>query len=1236
MAEMLPESVMAGTSIGGLGAYPQGHAQFQTPTPRPRYGTARRASSSSYLPSSHSADNDIKVQQHDRRTSAPWASYSHSQSIPYENRHLSQAQAGAGGIQSQQYGSTKHSVMRHHATTDDIQPYPTQSALMRSNSTPAALRSPLKSLNRNRHSALPSRRSHIVSTRQSLNLYASTDKVIQDLSLPQKLYRHSALPQRHINNMSHLQFQLHLQQSQQQSQRSQSLPRFQADQSHPSPSLTNLLQWQGYGAPQQHQQETDVNFDLGVDGSHDVDMSIKALPLGHNASLRPDSSSDIPSAEILSPISANSPPHATVTDFQSFSSHMGAPLDLGLAKEMSSNSSISSMTQQELLARQHLHQQPPSEEQVPKLQFAPGYAWKQEPDSDRIAQGHTRHQSASQVYPQPPLQFQSSAQQRANFTRSLQDLTRYTTVMVDQQHRMGDQACFLAQEGSMSHASNLDQSATQDNFGASLAVDLNDNLRLLDDMDTMPEFNEYNEISQAPLLPSNHGGKEAMLQNSGLSSHPDQAIMGSTPVTALNHNSQRSIFSSLSNSHNPLLLNGANINGVLGQGTEVHHFHGGPYVDTLSFLDLSGSFMTSTPVGAPIPTAATSSSLPNTSFLDQQGDRLYNGSVPAPNSGWTSSLKSWRSILPTYGPNSDQDNTVPDPNPSSHQVTDYQEGERRDVHGNIVQLDSSKPAVSPQPVPEVPNSSSVTISNGRQPNDIANPAPIDQPRENSPSIAPAPTIIQNRPAPVPTTTVAKVEEAAGKAVTSISKAVMKKNVILPDYYEQFPDIRPSLLLTVPVGSGEMTMLGQGPAVALETSFLGRVSLYMRSAVNSVRSIFSLSKIADSTESGSGSKDTVRRGTYGIRKVAIIGIHGWFPRKALRTVIGEPTGTSGKFCEEMDLALKHYLETHGKHLDGEDVTLIPLEGEGKVMDRVEMLHDTLVRNHRWRHAVHEADLVLVATHSQGTPTTILLLARWIEEGLLRVREDDPRCQRIGVLAMAGISHGPFPFLKGNLILRWFEADAAKELFEFMDSESYIARKYREALKIVLSSGVRLTCVASLEDQVVPLYSAVMTSIHHPSIVRAVYIDAASYQNDFLINLIAFSLRLRNAGVDDHGVLVHLSEVIAGSLYGEGHSTIYEERDVYLLAIRSLLEPPASLTSNLIRSVPTINPFKAKQRLNPFYLPWGMRGIADEIMARGDQILIKELERLKKLYNEWNPVTKGMKEIKFRLEPVRSKL
>jgi hypothetical protein len=247
---------------------------------------------------------------------------------------------------------------------------------------------------------------------------------------------------------------------------------------------------------------------------------------------------------------------------------------------------------------------------------------------------------------------------------------------------------------------------------------------------------------------------------------------------------------------------------------------------------------------------------------------------------------------------------------------------------------------------------------------------------------------------------------------------------------------------------------------------------------------------------------------------------------------------------MDLALKEYLDLHQKIIDPEDIVKIPLEGEGRVLERVDLLYQNLVRNHAWKRAVQEADLVLVAAHSQGTPTGIMLVARLIEEGILRVREDDPAMQRIGILAMAGISHGPFPFLKDNWFVRWFEAEAARELFEFMDSESYLARKYRDSLRTVLSSGIRLTCVASLEDQVVPIYSAVMTSLHHPSIVRAVYIDGTDYQNDFLINLIAFSLRLRNMGVDDHGILVHLSEVVAGAIYGEGHSTIYDEREVYM--------------------------------------------------------------------------------------------
>jgi len=554
---------------------------------------------------------------------------------------------------------------------------------------------------------------------------------------------------------------------------------------------------------------------------------------------------------------------------------------------------------------------------------------------------------------------------------------------------------------------------------------------------------------------------------------------------------------------------------------------------------------------------------------DNSGASNAGSGSAAAGSTWTSSLKSWRSILPGYGSKPDEDNTIPDPDPSSHQVTDYQEGDRRDIYGNIVHLGNpqqeqqqqqqQQPSTVPPSSLLPPSEPPIPPPSQQQPEDLTSVAPnVHQAQDtrhpnpqNSVSQKPSPIAPPSQERNAPPTTAAKViEKTAGKALNSISEAVKKrrKNVVLPNYYEQFPDVRPSLLLSVPVGSAELAMIAQGAgaaAAAIGSSFTGKVTGLVWSAVNGVRALFSLPRLTGSNEPTSPkAKGARHRGTHGIRRVAIIGVHGWYPRRALRTVIGEPTGTSVKFCEEMDLALKEYLHTHGKHLDPEDVTLIPLESEGKVLDRVENLHHMLLENPLWRHAVHEADLVLVATHSQGTPTSILLVERWVKEGLLRVKEDDPKMQRIGVLAMAGISHGPFPFLKGNLFLRLFEAEAAAELFEFMDSETVVAKKYREGLRTVLTSGIRITCVASLEDQVVPLYSAVMTSIHHPSIIRAVYIDAASYQNDFLINLIAFSLRLRNAGVDDHGILVQLSEVIAGSIYGEGHSAIYEEREVYL--------------------------------------------------------------------------------------------
>ena len=129
---------------------------------------------------------------------------------------------------------------------------------------------------------------------------------------------------------------------------------------------------------------------------------------------------------------------------------------------------------------------------------------------------------------------------------------------------------------------------------------------------------------------------------------------------------------------------------------------------------------------------------------------------------------------------------------------------------------------------------------------------------------------------------------------------------------------------------------------------------------------------------------------------------------------------------------------------------------------------------------------------------------------------------------------------------------------------MSRKYMDALKSVLDHGVRFVYIASLDDQVVPIYSGVFTSINHPGIVRSLYLDGDSYRcgfafpfpetvadflvhaystNDFLSNLLILLLRLRNAGIDDAGLIAHLSEATAGSLNGVGHSTAYEELGTY---------------------------------------------------------------------------------------------
>jgi hypothetical protein len=74
----------------------------------------------------------------------------------------------------------------------------------------------------------------------------------------------------------------------------------------------------------------------------------------------------------------------------------------------------------------------------------------------------------------------------------------------------------------------------------------------------------------------------------------------------------------------------------------------------------------------------------------------------------------------------------------------------------------------------------------------------------------------------------------------------------------------------------------------------------------------------------------------IKRALAIGIHGLFPAPLIRTVIGQPTGTSIRFANHGAAAIRRWCDQHGC-VDCE-IEKVALEGEGKIAERV----DNLVR------------------------------------------------------------------------------------------------------------------------------------------------------------------------------------------------------------------------------------------------------------------------------------------------------
>jgi len=80
---------------------------------------------------------------------------------------------------------------------------------------------------------------------------------------------------------------------------------------------------------------------------------------------------------------------------------------------------------------------------------------------------------------------------------------------------------------------------------------------------------------------------------------------------------------------------------------------------------------------------------------------------------------------------------------------------------------------------------------------------------------------------------------------------------------------------------------------------------------------------------------------------------------------------------------------------------------------------------------------------------------------------------------------------------------------------------------------------------------------------------------------------------------------------------------------------ALETTSVGDVPLeIKKYQIPTNNNPYVLPWIMRGLLEEDFVKTE--LDTEVTELLKQFDEWKPATKVLKDVKYRLEAVRSKL
>ncbi|KAL2920160.1 hypothetical protein HK105_200226 [Polyrhizophydium stewartii] len=398
-----------------------------------------------------------------------------------------------------------------------------------------------------------------------------------------------------------------------------------------------------------------------------------------------------------------------------------------------------------------------------------------------------------------------------------------------------------------------------------------------------------------------------------------------------------------------------------------------------------------------------------------------------------------------------------------------------------------------------------------------------------------------------------------------------------------------------------------------------------------------------------------------------GVHGWFPHESvspwIHSLLGPPTGTSKRLVSFASAAVRKCLAA-SRHTKFEcTIATIPLEWNGTVEERVAAHMDQISSAYSsthsastdelpsranledfrpnvhasrtksvdeksalpWRkEAIEAADLVYFVGHSQGSIVTTILVASLVDQGIL-----DPARQNVCILALAGISHGPFPGIAS--IVQYLQTPASAQLFELNKPESALSQCYSTSLATVLERGCRLVAVGSWMDEVVPLHSSLLCGYRHPHIHRVLFVeDAELTGGSFILHLAIWCIRLLNRGLSDHGLIYFLSPLAAGSLVGtvsRGHTILYEDLCTFRTGFEFLVKEVGCTETNKLIEVPL--PSTTAVRPDPFGLTWAFARVVSDPAVRSDAAiwayLIETLDR----FDKWNPPAGPLRDAKAQL-------